>query len=163
MYGSSVQSMDAQLGARPRRWTLTIHRGSGQRTIAFRPTVVSSRGANGRRLRDRRSRRMGGSGDPCPNQRNKSERKENIRQPQLCSMPGRGHCRALPGGSAGPRPPEDRLPYRGSYVRRTYLGLIPWLVLAPRLRSEVPSSRADHISSGLVRGSHRAALLHRLG
>ena len=41
---------------------------------------------------------------------NKSERKGNMRQPQLCSSPRRGHCRALPGGSAGPRPPEDRLP-----------------------------------------------------
>jgi hypothetical protein len=27
---------------------------------------------------------------PCSNQRNKSERKENTRQPQLCSMPGHG-------------------------------------------------------------------------
>src|SRR5271157_5246833 len=64
-YGSSVQSMDTQLGARPRRRTLTIHRGSGQRTIALRPTVVSGLRSNGRGLRDRRSRRTGGSGDPA--------------------------------------------------------------------------------------------------
>src|SRR5271157_5044274 len=64
-YGSSVQSIDTQLGARPRRRTLTIHRGSGQRTIALRPTVVSRLRANGRGLRDRRSRRTGGSGDPA--------------------------------------------------------------------------------------------------
>ena len=30
----------------------------------------------------------GGVGRPCPNQRNQSERKGNMRQPQLCSMPG---------------------------------------------------------------------------
>ena len=41
-YGSSVQYMDTQLGTRPRRRTLTIHRGRGQRTIALRPTVASS-------------------------------------------------------------------------------------------------------------------------
>src|SRR5271157_3620990 len=64
-YGSSVQSMDTQLGARPRRRTLTIHRGSGQRTIALRPTVVSRLRANGRGLRDRRSRKTGGSADPA--------------------------------------------------------------------------------------------------
>src|SRR5208337_237475 len=55
-----------------------------------------------------------------------------------------------------------KIAYREGYVRRTYLGLIPWLVLARRPPSEVPSSRADHISSGLVRGSHRAASPHRL-
>src|SRR5208337_2191570 len=42
--------MDTQLGARPPRRTLTIHR-------RLR--------ANGRGLRDRRSRRTGGSGDPA--------------------------------------------------------------------------------------------------
>src|SRR5271157_5315197 len=57
--------MDTQLGARPRRRAVRLHRGSGQRTIAVRPTVVSRLRANGRGLRDRRSRRTGGSGDPA--------------------------------------------------------------------------------------------------
>ena len=35
----------------------------------------------------------GGVGRPCPNQRNPSERKENMRQPQLCSMPASGRSR----------------------------------------------------------------------
>src|SRR5208337_2993913 len=37
---------------------------------------------------------------PCPNQRNKSERKENIRQPQLCSMPVRPSALALRASTA---------------------------------------------------------------
>src|SRR5208337_4968369 len=42
---------------------------------------------------------------PCPNQRNKSERKENMRQPQLCSMPVRPRglrppCRTVQSGNA---------------------------------------------------------------
>src|SRR5208337_4710866 len=32
----------------------------------------------------------------CPNQRYKSERKENMRRPQLCSMPGRGPPSRIP-------------------------------------------------------------------
>ena len=35
----------------------------------------------------------GGVGKPFPNQRNKSERKGNMRQPQLCGMPASGRSR----------------------------------------------------------------------
>ena len=31
---------------------------------------------------------------PCPNHRNKSDKEENARQSQLCSMPGRGSRQA---------------------------------------------------------------------
>src|SRR5208282_2881319 len=37
---------------------------------------------------------------PCPNQRNKSERKENMRQPQLCSIPVRPSALALRASTA---------------------------------------------------------------
>src|SRR5208283_6169952 len=39
---------------------------------------------------------------PCPNQRNKSERKENMRQPQLCSMPA-SPWRSVPSAAGKPR------------------------------------------------------------
>src|SRR5208337_4752773 len=73
------------------------------------------------------------------------------------SSPTAEPCQGARQGLALPK-----IAYRGGYVRRTYLRLIPWLVLARRPPSEVPSSRADHISSGWVRGSHRAASPHRL-
>src|SRR5271157_1028393 len=124
-YGPSVQAMDAQLGARHRRWTPMIHRGRARRTISAgswfgqwspdppvlcdrsspspRPSRVTWRPPLSRmagpgdprptcprpsaRHLETSGRPNGGVGDHCPNQRNKSERKENIRQPQLCSMP----------------------------------------------------------------------------
>jgi len=92
--------MDTQLGARHRRRTPTIHRGSTQRTIsagswfwggppdpAVRPPVgllvTRQRSGTGRPSVEEHGRVR----RPCPNQRNKSDRKENTRQPQLCSMP----------------------------------------------------------------------------
>src|SRR5208282_5539838 len=39
-------------------------------------------------------------------QRNKSERKENVRQPQLCSMPRRGSGNASPCRVPGPSPAD---------------------------------------------------------
>jgi len=86
-YEPSVQAMDTQLGARHRWRTPTIHRGSAERRIGVRPTgglqVTRQRSETGRHAvaDDERVRR------PCPNQRIKSDRKENTRQPQLCSMP----------------------------------------------------------------------------
>src|SRR5208283_5702234 len=41
-------------------------------------------------------------------QRNKSERKENVRQPQLCSMPRRGSGNASPCRVPGPSPADHR-------------------------------------------------------
>src|SRR5271157_1531551 len=66
--------------------------------VTWRPPLSRMAGPGGpRRTSPRPSARYletsgrpnGGVGRPCPNQRNKSERKENVRQPQLCSMPGR--------------------------------------------------------------------------
>src|SRR5271157_4392407 len=49
----------------------------------------------------------GGVWRPCPNQRNKSDRKENTRQPQLCSMPVRCVTRTNRKDDAlFPRPPS---------------------------------------------------------
>ena len=65
----AFHAIDTQLGARHRRRPTTIHRGCAQRT-----RTISA----GNRF-----------GQGCPNRCNKSDRKENPRQPQLCSMPGR--------------------------------------------------------------------------
>ena len=93
-YGPSVQAMATQLGARHRWWTPMIHRGRARRTISAGsrfgqwspdlPPVLCDRSSPSPRPL---ARHPAGSGDHCPNQRNKSERKENVRQPQLCSMP----------------------------------------------------------------------------
>ena len=52
---------------------------------------------------------------PCPNHRNKSDRKENARQSQLCSMPASPSRRASPEeqGSAGASLPKSAC--RGGY------------------------------------------------
>ena len=58
----------------------------------FRPWIPSSaRGIDGG---PRRSTEVVLNEQSLPVQRNKSERKENMRQPQFCSMPGRGSSRA---------------------------------------------------------------------
>jgi len=57
--------------SRPRRSAARRSPGDRQRSGTGRSAIAE----------DGRVRR------PCPNQRNKSERKENMRQPQLCSMP----------------------------------------------------------------------------
>ena len=88
-YGPSVQAMDTQLGARHQWRTPTIHRGSAERRIGVRATgglqVTRQRSETGRHAvaDDEPVRRP----CPCPNQRIKSDRKENTRQLQLCSMP----------------------------------------------------------------------------
>jgi len=71
-----------------------IHRGRARRTISAGswfgqwspdlPPVLCDRSSPSPQPLERH---VAGSGDHCPNQRNKSERKENVRQPQLCSMP----------------------------------------------------------------------------
>src|SRR5271166_2770872 len=86
-YGSSVQTMDTEPGAWHRRWTPMIHRGRARRTIAVRPTgglqVTRQQSEAGRpAVADDEQVRS-----PCSNQLSKSNRKENTRQPQLCSVP----------------------------------------------------------------------------
>src|SRR5208337_5355267 len=54
---------------------------------------------------------------PCPNQRNKSERKENMRQPQLRSMPA-SPWRSVPGAAGKPR----CLPRRNDLSRSVHSG-----------------------------------------
>ncbi len=83
----------------------------------------------------------GGVGRPYPNQRNKSERKENVCQPQLCSSPRRGHCRALPGGSAVASP-SRRSPTEGVMFDGLVWGSFPgWSWLGDRVLKCLPAEQ----------------------
>ena len=127
--------------ARHRRWTPMIHRGRARRTISAGSWFGQW------------------SGGPARTSATNPREKKTCVNRNFAAVQGEAPAEPCQGARQGLALPK--IAYRGGYVRRTYLGLIPRLVLARRPPSEVPSSRADHISSGLVRGSHRAASPHR--
>ena len=95
-YEPSVQAMDTQLGARqgggPRRSTEVV---LNEQSLPV-ASMKSSRSQDatfcdsGQNLVGSHSGRRHPGIDGSPNQRNKSDRKENTRQPKLCSMPPQG-------------------------------------------------------------------------
>src|SRR5271166_6768946 len=83
--------------------------------------------------------RMAGPGDHCPNQRNKSERKENMRQPQRCSMPASGRSR-----------PDRLLIFDGARGYSTEKSSKNPHARAPKLHEHHPTSAARRSRFGRI-------------
>ena len=134
-------SATAALSA-PDRWHVTWRPPLSRMAGPADPRRTSPR-ASARRL-ETFGRPNGGVGRSCPNQRNKSERKENMRQPQLCSMPAAGRSR-----------PDRLLIFAGARGYPTEKSSKNPHARAPKLHERHPTSAARRSRPGRINEQKR--------